>query len=61
MTTGRIPVVLSSYPDAQTVTEAAFNRWITHLSRDEGKYVLIFRDYLYTAWLAGQAYADSQR
>jgi glucuronate isomerase len=53
-------VLTASYPDAVTITERAFNGWLNRLAATEGMHILIYRDYLYTAWLSGKAYADSQ-
>jgi len=48
------------YPVAVTAQETAFIRYVEGLAVQEGLHVLIYRDYLYTAWLAGMTYANSQ-
>lgn len=55
-------VLTSPYPEVATLTavETAFGRWLEALGRQEGCHVFIYRDYLYTAWLAGKVYADNQ-
>lgn len=55
-------ILASPYPEVATLSpvESAFGKWLETLAREDGQHVFIYRDYLYTAWLAGKTYADSQ-